>query len=103
MTDLPTLVVNSSPREWMPNELWAEPLLQTVRIDAMPLVTEKLLDVATWHRPLRAGDRVALAEAPNPPHWNEPVPFATATVDRTEKHYDADEWLVTVTNVEALT
>ena len=61
-----------------------------------------------YQRPLREGDRVTLAwfnaDSPHPAH--DRVPFATATVTKIETPtghgYDLPCWIVTVTDVEAL-
>ena len=125
MMDLPVLVVDvgvgMTPMDWMHHNR------NTVRIDG-PLPTVECqqcdgegapLPRGTFPnqrncrhcdghgtRPLRVGDRVTLAEAPNPPHTYTvpPRPFATATVAKIEEsnRLGVTVTRVTVSEVEAL-
>jgi hypothetical protein len=125
------LVVDGEPADWLLP--YSDPCpcerehRSTVRIDGPPPTVdcqwcdECLLELRDSSgclkpRPLRAGDKVALATAQP---WDkdagawvgavcDPHPFATATVARVEPRQDYMEssdrlvWLVTVSDVEAL-
>jgi len=110
MTDLPTLIVDGDPDDWVersPLHTPPFPLHDTVRIDG-PLPTVPI-EGYTGRRPLRVGDRVTLAtfdcRCPNCHTFgcadHKPVPFATATVTKTRKWQRPEGgYIVTVTDVE---
>ena len=111
MSDLPELIVDDNTAA---NFYWSK---VTFRVDGpLPIVPNGMrgagpdgMERTIGDRPLRAGDRVKLAayEPPFTPDmrpYHPPVPLATATVAKIEKHIEmtGSFALVTVTDVEAL-
>ena len=114
MSDLPMLIVDGDPTDWLtcgyehPTIGQCPPDRDTVRIDDdLPTVTDPddIVEGEPWGRTLRAGDRVTLAtqdhEHPNGGR-TKTRPFATATVADIDMNTTGTEWLITVTKVEAL-
>ena len=123
MSDLPTLIVDGDPADWLFWHTKTRGGQSTVRVDGPLPTVEECLDGEVYFvtRPLRVGDRVILANyCPGCKDWfhngdgtlsslgrahpdcngKGTVPFATATVARIQNH--GLGYFVTVTDVEVL-
>lgn len=127
MSDLPELIVDGDPADWLPIPHSRHGLNDTIRVDGdgttvtcqqcdgegAPLPRETFPNQRNCRhcdghgtRPLRAGDRVTLATECGfcGQQHNYTHPFATATVNQIRWVRDAGDWvwLVTVTDVQSL-